>query len=130
MKKKAFLIFEIEEFIVALSAVVLIAGAFFAWGQTPNYSALGINGDGLITIGLGALAILFLIIDLISEKIPPWVPLIFGILALAIGLIDYNAISTKVEPYNGSVGPGIYLTLIASLGIITGSILDIYRSRK
>ncbi len=130
MKKKPFLIFEVEEFIVVLSAVALIAGSFLAWGQTPNYTALGTNGDGLITLGLGALAIVFLIIDLISKKIPSWVPLILGIFALAIGMVDFKAISTAVAPYEGTVGPGVYLTLIASLGIIVGSILDIYRSRK
>ncbi len=130
MKKKAILIFEVEEFIVALSAIVLIGGAFFAWSQTPNYTVPGTSGDGLITLGLGALAIVFLTIDLISEKIPPWVPLILGILALAIGLVNYNAISAAVKQFEGSVGPGIYLTLIASLGIIVGSILDVYRSRK
>ncbi len=133
-KEKRFL-FEVEEIIVGISAILLIIAAFLAWGSTPSgtvatgLSAEGWLTDGMLTIGIGAVAIVLLIIDLIY-KVPAWIPLLLGIIALGIGGIDFWAMSGAVEKYQGHVGMGLYLTVLASAGIILGSIVDIYRDTK
>ena len=127
-KKERRFLGEIEKIIIAISAILLIVAAFLSWGATPSFEATGLSGDGLITIGVGVVAIILLIIDMIY-RVPAWIPLILGIIALVIGGVDFNAMLGTVEKFDGKVGMGLYLTVIASAGIILGSIIDLVRNR-
>ena len=54
-----------------------------------------------------------------------FISLALGVNALALGLIDYNIMSQTVEKLvDGEVGTGLYLALIASCGIIVGTIVE------
>jgi hypothetical protein len=139
-KKERKLLFEVEEIIIGISSILLIIAAFLAWGPassgeiTTGVSAEGVPvfmlhiTDGMLTIGIGAIAIGLLIVDMIY-RVPAWIPLILGIIALGIGVIDFWAMAKATGQY-WSVGTGLYLTLLASGGIIVGSIVDIYRDTK
>lgn len=126
-KQEKKILLRLEEFIVAVSAVVLIVAAYLPWGSTENVTVLGVFGkDTIITIGIGILAILFLL----TKKIPTWVSLILGLIALGTGVNDYVSLSNVLQGNGGTIGSGMYLTLLGALGVVVGSILDMLRSAK
>lgn len=130
-KEKKFL-FEIEEIIVGISAIFLIVGAFLPWGIAGSYSKSGLEGDGKIIIGLGAIALTILLIDTFIREISAIVPLILGLAAGIIGIIDWTAMYkavTKPE-VSGEVGIGLYLVIASAAGIVIGAIVDLLRNRK
>ncbi|MBL4694882.1 hypothetical protein JKY72_05950 [Candidatus Gracilibacteria bacterium] len=125
--KEKKILLKLEELIIGVSAIVLILAALLPWGSTENVTVLGIFGDDtFITIGVGILAILFLL----TKKIPTWISLLLGLIALGTGINDYIALSNVFEGNGGSVGSGMYLTLLGGLGVVVGSILDMLRSAK
>jgi len=63
-------------------------------------------------------------------KISAWIPLFLGLVALIIGIIDFNAMKVAVGNFQGSVGSGLYVATISSFGIFFGAFLDLVRSRK
>ena len=126
-KEKHFLT-EIEDLIVAVSAILLIFAAFLTWGETSRFATSGLVGDGVITIAIGVVAIVLLIIDIVYH-VSAWIPLFLGAIALVVGGIDFYAMFNAVEKFSGKVGMGLYLTVIASAGIILGAIIDLVRNR-
>jgi hypothetical protein len=128
-KEKKFL-FEIEEIIVGISAIALVFSAFLPWGVAEGYSASGLGGDGKIIIGLGAIALTILMIDVFIREISAVVPLVLGVAACAIGIIDYAAMYNAVSDFAGQVGIGLHLVITASIGIVFGAIVDFVRNRK
>ncbi len=120
-------IFSVGREIALVSAVLLIISAFLYWGHTPTASLRGIEGDGKITIILGLLAFIFLFIRRISLLIS----LALGLLALAIGIVVMVEVCKVVNEVPGTkTGIGLYTGIVASLGIIVGTIGDMLRKRK
>ena len=111
--------------IAILSAVVLAASAFFPWGYTENVSVSGITGDGVITIGIGILACILIFI----KRAPLWLSLILGAAGLAIGIIDFQTMQEAVKEIEGFVGKGLHMTIIASIGIVVGTFVEIIEER-
>ena len=128
-KKEKKLLFEVEEIIVGLSAIALMISVFLPWGIASGYSASGWGGDGKLLICFGAIALILLIVDQIY-KISAWIPLFLGLVALAFGIIDFQAMEKAVTTFEGKVGSGLYTAIVASAGIAIGSIIDLIRNRK
>lgn len=123
-KKK---LLEAEEVIGIISAILLIAAAFIPWGKTPNVTILGIEGnDSKITIAIGLIALL----ALLFRKIPTIIAFVLGIAAILTGFYDYQEISRVTGQMGGTVGPGLYITILAANAIIVCSVIDMLRNRK
>lgn len=118
---------EIEQIVGIISAALLIIAAFIPWAATNDITLLGIEGkDSKITIAIGLIALIVLSV----HKIPTIVALIFGIAALSIGFYDYQKMAIATSQMGGTVGPGLYITILAANAIIICSIIDIIRNRK
>jgi len=130
-QEKKFL-FEVEEIIVGISAILLIVGAFLPWGMAGDYYASGLGGDGRIIIGLGAIALTILFIDVFIKEISAIVPLLLGLASGVIGVIDWMAMHKVVSTAEvaGSVGIGLYLVIASAAGVVVGAIVDLVRNRK
>lgn len=125
--KDKMLLLEIEEVVATVSAILLIIAVFLPWGSSANASILGIDGkDSIITIGIGLLALALLLIKNVSNVIP----LFLGLLALAVGGYDFYKMNIITGTLHGEVGIGLYLTIVASVGVVIGSTIDIIRKRK
>ena len=112
--------------IALMSAILLGISAFLPWGQSPYVSVSGLTGDGLITVSIGILAFLLLFI----KKISIWVSLMVGAMGFLVGMVDFFAMSDAVNQIDGTVGPGLYLTVISSIGIVIGTIVEIAEEKK
>lgn len=96
---------------------IIVTGAFLPWAELGIFSKDGIEGDGLLTLVLAGSG---LALAMFSRR--PRGMLIAAsaaLLCLLIALVDYVDISSSDL---GSVGSGLYLTLVASIfaTIITG----------
>ncbi len=114
--------------IAMLGALVAIVAAFLTWGITSLATVKGTDGDGTITAVLGGLAILFLWI----QKIPAWLSALFGLAIAAVGVIDFTNMKDAValDPQNGSVGLGLYLTIAGGLVLLAGAAWQFSQNRK
>ena len=105
------------------SAVILIVAAFLPWGSIGPISISGTDGgDGAITIFLALVAGGMAFVRLRgTAKWPSIVAIVVGVLALLVSIIDILDIADIVGL--GSVGIGLWLTALASIGIIaTGAL--------
>ena len=116
-----------------LSGLLLTVSAFTGWysgsGEGPTLSVMGWHtgalGKLVFFIGLAVLALVALRES--GFELPPTVPdsllvLALGALALIFVLIRLISIPDSVLPADGR-GIGIYISLIASLGVIFGGLL-------
>lgn len=129
--KEKKLLFEAEEIIVGISAILLVISAFLPWAKAGSYAPSGLSGDGQILIAIGAVAIILLFVDIVY-KISAWVPMVLGVIALMVGVVDfiamYNTVS-NLSSTSGSVGIGLYLAIISALGVSVGAVLDLVRNQ-
>lgn len=113
--------------VALVSALFLILSAFLNWVSTSNVAFSGIKGDGQVTIVLGVLAFIFLFV----KRIPTVVSLIMGVIGLGLAIVIYFRIyGLSVEIESVKVGVGIYITMIAGLGIVFGSIGEMLVEKK
>ena len=125
--------------IAIVSIAIIIIGAVFPWGHTMDFSVKGFEGDGILTIGIGlvALAVIFV------KRKPNAVTFVLGMAALMIGTIDFYGMtnandglnltvanSSVAEMVKISIGTGLYLTIFGALGLVAGCILAYWQSRK
>ncbi|MBT7737062.1 hypothetical protein HN709_05235 [Candidatus Peregrinibacteria bacterium] len=76
-------------------------------------------------VSLLFLADLIVIAILVLRRRAIFVSLALGINALALGLIDFHVMAKTVENLvGGEIGIGLYLALIASCGIVLGTIVE------
>lgn len=115
-------------------ALAIAVGAFLPWGVFENISISGMKGDGAITLWLAILMIVLLLI----KKIPVLVGLIFGVITGSIAVVDLVQIQGAVNSSasvlasltgadafakaTGSVGVGLYITVIGAALIVIGTI--------
>lgn len=116
--------------IALISSLALMIVSMVPWGVAMNKAGekvvvTGLKGDGKITIILGAIAIVCLLI----KKIPIWVALILGLATTGVGIIDLLAVLKATKPVSGTVGYGLYITLFSGLGMIVGSLLELFKKR-
>jgi len=118
-----------SDWIVAISAAVLAISAFLTWVnssitiQSFELGAKAISGigtqAGYITLAIGVIIIgMFLI-----KKMYPKTIITLGVISGLIGLAYLwyvNSTTQEILELQGTVGIGVYLTIIAGIGLIVG----------
>jgi hypothetical protein len=108
-----------------VSALLTIFMAFLPWGAAVNEKGqdslvMGLQGDGKITLVLGAIAIILLI----SKRCPHIFAAILGIIVAIIAYIDIWTMNQVVTEMTAYIGYGLYFTLAGGIGIFFGGILE------
>jgi hypothetical protein len=118
--------------LAGVGAVGLLVGAILPWATMSapfvgTVSIYGYEGDGLISGGIG---LVMLIVVLASKgktgKIYSIVGIIFSIIAFLVLVPKLSNISDVIDQSDsliGSVGPGIYISIIGSFILFVGSIM-------
>ncbi|MFA5948454.1 MAG: hypothetical protein WC806_05850 [Candidatus Gracilibacteria bacterium] len=110
--------------VALFSGILLIVGSILSWGVTQNgHLVNGLTGDGKITLVLGILTILSIVIG----KGPHIFALIFGIASSIIGIVDFIEMTSVAKTVYGAVGFGLYLSVLAGMGIFVGAIMETIR---
>lgn len=108
----------IGRILAMLSSAALAIAAFLPWASAREVNISGIEGDGLITIAVAILSLIILFI----RRIPISVSLILGLVALTISILDFVQTGKAVVEIGGKVGYGVHISILASLGIVIGTI--------
>lgn len=106
----------------------MVIGSFLPWAKVLGFiSVSGTDGDGKITLVLGALAIAGIFVRKRSTQVG--VAVLF-LLTLAVGVYDLANITSKIqaaedEIFEGgvAVGIGLYLVIVGGLVGLIGAIL-------
>ena len=129
--------------ITGLGAIVAVIGSMTPWATITapllgSVSVNGTQGDGLITLILGLVAI-GLAIGIASAVSPRGFAAgasIIGGIIFIIAAVDLNNVQRVVEDANYSsdlvlaqVGGGLYATLIGGIGITLGGLVGVFGSR-
>lgn len=95
-------------------AVATAVSAFLPWVSAGLFTLTGIDGDGQITLVLGAIVIViwFALLRNRSGKVAAWSTIVCGGLVTAIGVYHYSNLGDV-----GSIGIGVYGTIAA--GVVT-----------
>jgi hypothetical protein len=104
--------------ISAVSVLVVVLAAFLPWVSLLGVSAIGVEGDGVITLVLAVAGgiVLALTTGLVGKQKTPgkWSQislLVLAVLVALIGLIDMN----------GAAAMGLYLTLFGGIAWVVGA---------
>jgi hypothetical protein len=105
----------------AVSQAVVIVAAFLPWVSIFGISAIGVEGDGVLTLilALGGLACVAVSSGLVGtpKAVKPLriTNLVLALLTALIGLFDMN----------GAAAIGLYLTLFAGLAWVAGAAMSL-----
>jgi hypothetical protein len=104
-----------------VSVFVLGIGAVLPWGYAYSDPIWGLSVDGIVILIIAILALICLLV----KKVPVWIVLILGLAAGAIGVIDLIEVNKVISQIFGAkVGPGLYITILGSIGIIVSSVAE------
>ena len=113
--------------ISAISILVVVLAAFLPWVSLLGVSAIGVEGDGVITLVLavGGGIVLSLTTGLIGKPKTPgkWSQislLVLAALVALVGLIDMN----------GAAAIGLYLTLFGGVAWVVGAAWQLSISKQ
>lgn len=113
--------------ISAVSILVVFVAAFLPWVSIMGFGALGIEGDGVITLAMAAMGagVLSVSSGLFGDSREAGrgsriVLLVLGGLVALIGLLDMN----------GAAAIGLYLTLIAGVAWVVGAAWEISLAKQ
>jgi hypothetical protein len=113
--------------ISAVAILVVALAAFLPWVSIFGISALGIEGDGVITLVLAAVGgiVLGLTTGLFGKQKAPGKKsqvslLVLAILVALIGLLDMN----------GAAAIGLYLTLFGGIAWVVGAAWQLSTSKQ
>lgn len=111
---------EMGRMISLVSSIILAVAAFLPWGvlQATTISGINGNGDGLITIAIAVLVFLALFI----KRIPIAVTLVLGLIGLTVSIVTFIQIGNAANQTGAEIGIGIYLSILAALGIVIGTV--------
>jgi len=120
------------EIVTIISSALLILGAFLPWVKAGWISYSGLEKDGMFTAIIG----LVIVIILLCKKSPKLFIIIAGVISALISFVDlvdaYSIISNYETAMQGNmfaglvqmqIGSGLYLTFLASIGLIVGGFL-------
>lgn len=117
----------IPQRISAISILVTVLASFLPWATFFGVSALGIEGDGVITLALALVGgvILGLTTGLFGKRGTPGKAsqitlLVLAALTALIGLLDMSGVAAI----------GLYLTLFAGLAWVVGAIWQLSLSKQ
>ncbi|HEX7620463.1 MAG TPA: hypothetical protein VF359_04620 [Anaerolineales bacterium] len=118
-----------------LGSIGLIVGALMPWVSANSMfgklSKTGIEGDGIITAGIG---VILLLTALLAKGKPgniySWAASLFGIIAICLLYYDYSNVSAAVSGIESdlmiaSIGSGLYVSFLGALLAIIGDIIKI-----
>ncbi len=107
--------------------LVVVLAAFLPWISILGISAIGIEGDGQITLGAAVigLVVLAMTTGLVgSPKTPGRVSqislLVLAVIAALIGIADMN----------GAAAIGLYLTFLAGIAWVVGAVWQLASSKQ
>lgn len=118
-------------------AVLVMAGTLFSWASIIGIGVNGVQtGDGKVMLALGALA-------LVSVLLVPrrgtgkfiYSAGLFGLASLALSIYEIINLSSESVKFFGAtihptVGFGLWLNLVASVGLLVGVVLHVRTSRS
>ena len=125
------------QMIIGIAGILTVIGSLLPWVKIMGMiSIAGTDGDGMVTLIAGALAIVAIFI----KKIPIWVTLLIGVLVLGVmGYDGYKLYDSSSgaemgdfaggeNPFGGmdlvSIGIGAYMTVVGGIGIVVGAIME------
>lgn len=123
--------------VALVSSIFQAVGSISIWGsvlavdlveisKVKEVTIRGIGGkDGIFILMVAILTFILLLI----KKVPVWVPMFLGIAGLIVGVADLIAMSEAVTSLKGKMGIGIYITVLASAGIILGTLTEFIATR-
>lgn len=131
---------QIGRYVAMIGALALGLAAFLPWIVVKDVVTVnGMGGDGVITLGLAVITLLFLFI----KRIPLWISTIIGLIAGVIGFYDSYSAATNLSELqdilknnfldpltNENIGIGLYLTILASALIVFGSLIQWIKNSK
>ncbi len=126
LKKVKEEIFTVGRGIVLVSAVFLVASAFMTWGYTSSASVTGLAGDGTITRLIGITAFLLVFV----KRVHILFSLLLGFICLGISVNSFIELKPVLESFSGNVGNGLYITILASVGLMHGTVVEIIEEKR
>lgn len=119
--------------LAALSSLALVISALGPWATNrfPSASAAGTSTpDGKVVLGLGAAALLLVFVRAVfASRTVMVLAALCGVLGAVVGVVDIMDTSRRIAAGSGvvastaEVGWGLWLTPIASAGVIVASII-------
>lgn len=117
---------------VVVGGILVAVGSLLPWATATtgfgSISIAGTDGDGKITLVLGAVAALvgFLSIETTSQGLRV-TAFIAGALAGLAGAMDYSSLDKRLneassDAIRASIGPGLYLVLVGAVAIGWGAV--------
>ena len=124
-----------------VGAAGLIVGALLPWATVDavlfSATANGIDGDGVITLIVGGIVAIFVAL-LRGRRGVAAACLLLGLLAGVVALVDLVNVSSRVGDVQStanlalkaSVGVGLWLTALAAVAVVVGSVGAFVQSRQ
>ncbi len=113
--------------ISAVSILVVVLAAFLPWASIFGVSAIGLEGDGVITLVLAVVGgiVLALTTGVIGKLKSPgrWSQISLLVLAVVVALIG-------LMDMNGAAAMGLYLTLFGGVAWVVGSVWQLGLSKQ
>lgn len=116
---------QLMRYFAMVCAATISISAALCWGSVATESVIGIQGDGIITMIIGIIALFCLAM----RCVPLYVSILIGLVALGVSGWDYFSVSKVMQEINGSVGIGLYLTMAASFLLVVSSFIQWRRGR-
>lgn len=127
--------------IVIVMGLVVIIGSLLPWATAQSafgsINKNGIEGDGVITLATGIIALLCGIAILVSEKNSGWIGLavIASIASVAVAIIDLVDVSNKLsgvsnEYVRASAGIGLYVVLVGGVIGVVGALVSASKGQQ
>ncbi|KQZ70633.1 hypothetical protein [Nocardioides sp. Root151] len=115
--------------VVAFGALAVV-GALLPWASAGPFSVAGTNGDGIITLPLGIVAVAAGIVRGVATRPSGWqiaVPIVALVVGVLVGLI--GVIDTILVADEATVGGGLLLTILAGLGIVASAMFALIKQK-
>lgn len=120
-------------------ALVVMVGSFLEWGTADGITYMGMDSDGRFTFTLGLIALLALFI----KRIPLWLSIVLGVIIEVLGVIQSVNINAGIAELKGlfassltgpqitgSIGIGVYLTIVGAALIVFGGLFQWLKNRR
>ena len=120
------------------AAVVVIVGSFGPWAEVSQFSASGMDGDGVITLVSAIVAAVAILIASASRTRPAlgsdWIAAAAATVAMFVAVYDSFEIPKTFDLVAGAVGTrtagwGIWVTLIGSVVLAAVAVAIVIRAR-
>ena len=120
------------------AAVVVIVGSLGPWAEVSQFSASGMDGDGVITLVSAIVAAVAILVASASRTRPAlgsdWIAAAAAAVAMFVAVYDSFEIPKTYDLLGGAVGTrtagwGIWVTLIGSIVLAAVAVAIVIRAR-